>query len=367
MMVLSALMIAQRDPLTILPVDAYKDVEMIAFGGTGRVYRARHIASGKLVALKVISLLNEEMLKRVEREIRLIANIPPSQNLVKLIDTHSSNEPPISILVMEWVDGTNLQNLVKACGAGVPHDIGAAIARQLCIGVGMLHDQGLVHRDIKPSNVLLAANGKVKLGDYGLIISAEDDEPITREFSIAGTLLYLAPEVLEGSVPDHKSDVYALGLTILFMLLGDLPMFGNSFSASVQMIVQGEVINHLPKTLPTPWRNLLLAMLDRNPSERLGSIQLAFDMLTKISPAAAPGADEKRLEAFLKEHGSTPSLSVIEPPRALPAVGRTDTFSSVPALVQSLAGQVAQFESSLKAITMMISRRDVERSKQGRL
>jgi hypothetical protein len=212
---------------------------------------------------------------------------------------------------------------------------------------------------------LLARTGKVKLGDFGLIVSSKDDaeEPITSTLSIPGTLQYMPPEVLTGSVPNQKSDLYALGLTMLFMLLGELPISGDSFSATVQLIARGEVVNQIPETLPPTWRTLLKTMLDRDPAERPASAKLVFDMLTNISPPAVAGGDEKSLELYVREHGSIPGLPVpVEPPRPLLEPEKTVMLSSVQALVQTLAGQIAQFQSSVQAITVALPRRDIERS-----
>lgn len=216
-------------------VPGYEIVEKLAQGGMGQVFKARQVALGRLVALKVIRrefLRDAESVRRFQREARAAARLS-HPHVVTVFDAGHAGE--VHYLAMEYVEGTDLGRLVREHG---PLPVGRAcrLIGQAALGLEHLADHGLVHRDVKPGNLLLAsASGAVKISDMGLVRMHETDpgegplSELTELGSIMGTLDYMAPEqACDPRAADIRADLYALGCTLHFLLTGRPPFPGNS-------------------------------------------------------------------------------------------------------------------------------------------
>lgn len=201
-------------------------IEFIGAGGMGAVYKARQEGLDRVVALK---LLPEEFghdvkfALRFTREARTLAKLC-HPNIVSVYEF--GNVEDTYYFLMEFVDGSTLRDVVEAGQLAPAHAL--AIVPHLCDALQYAHDKGVVHRDVKPENILMAADGAVKIADFGLsrILGNDSQQDVlTGTHQVMGTPRYMAPEQLEGSHGvDHRADIYSLGVVFYEMLTGELPI-----------------------------------------------------------------------------------------------------------------------------------------------
>tara|TARA_R110002049_G_scaffold285698_4_gene466989 strand:- start:117247 stop:119037 length:1791 start_codon:yes stop_codon:yes gene_type:complete len=201
-------------------------IELIGAGGMGAVYKARQPGLDRLVALKILPEELSHDVKfalRFTREARTLAKLS-HPNIVSVFEFGKAKET--YYFLMEYVDGSTLREVVQAGQLAPQHAL--AIVPHLCEALQFAHDKGVVHRDIKPENILIAADGSVKIADFGLsrILGHEPhDDVLTATHQVMGTPRYMAPEQLEGSRGvDHRADIYSLGVVFYEMLTGELPI-----------------------------------------------------------------------------------------------------------------------------------------------
>lgn len=214
----------------------YQLLEKLGEGGMGAVYKARHTHLDKLVAIKVLPqhfTEKPEAVARFKREMKAVgrlthANIVQAHDAGEIHGTH--------FLAMEYVEGIDLQKLVKDKGPLSPANACRAL-RQAAIALSAAHAAGLVHRDIKPSNLLVAKNGQIKVLDLGLALLAGDAgkaTDLTAAGQAFGTPDYMAPEQWEDvHAADPRTDLYALGCTLFFLLTGHAPFEDDKHTSTV--------------------------------------------------------------------------------------------------------------------------------------
>lgn len=201
-------------------------------GGMGMVYEARQKHLNRVVALKILSpqiARKGAFAERFAREARMMALLshPHVVTVYEFGTTKPADDrPPMYYLLMEFVDGLTLRQLLNA-GQLTPQQA-FAIVPQICEALQYAHDKGIVHRDIKPENILLDKQGNVKIADFGLAklmgLQAHDIT-ISTTGQILGTLNYMAPEQMERPLDvDHRADIYSLGVVFYQMLTGELPL-----------------------------------------------------------------------------------------------------------------------------------------------
>lgn len=265
----------------------------VAAGGMGRVYRGRHEALDRDVAIKVETVHDrdpETARERFVREARIASKIA-HPNVVGVLD-FGTTPLGLAYLVMEWVEGhTLLRALLERGRLGSP--LAATIARAIASGLAAAHRLGFVHRDLKPGNVMLTVDGGVKVLDFGLArpTAAFGDaaDALTKAGKIVGTPHYIAPEVLSGQQPaDPRSDLYALGVVIYEMLTGRRPFSGKSWSELLAAQLHGA-----PEPLPDAGALGLLALslLDRDPFKRPPSAEDVVRTIEDIGLALARWSD----------------------------------------------------------------------------
>ncbi len=212
-----------ESPTARRQIGEYVLLDKIAEGGMGAVYRGRKAAGGPVVAIKVIpheTARNKLLMKRFEQEFRAAALID-HPNVVRALDY--SGAPPVPFLVMEYVHGQTLGELVEKAGR-MPEADAIRVLAQVCDGLHAAHKQGLIHRDVKPDNVLVTADLTAKLTDLGLVRDVESDDNLTRTGKGLGTPHYMAPEQFRNAKHvDVRSDVYSLGATLYMAVTGQVP------------------------------------------------------------------------------------------------------------------------------------------------
>ncbi|MCS7158839.1 MAG: serine/threonine-protein kinase, partial [Gemmatales bacterium] len=254
-------------------ISKYKILSRLGSGGMGMVFLAEHKFMKRLVALKVLPRSRSgesSALERFYREAKAIAALD-HPNVVRAYDL--DQEGDLHFLVMEYVDGVSLQELVKAHG---PFDVARAVHYLYQAAKGLQHafSVGLIHRDIKPANLLVSRSGVVKLLDLGLARFFLDEQDIlTRKYDekVLGTADYLAPEqAIDSHVVDIRADIYSLGATFYYVLAGH-PPFPEGTVAQKLIWHQTKIPNPISDIRPDVPREvvqLLHAMLAKKPQDR---------------------------------------------------------------------------------------------------
>jgi serine/threonine protein kinase len=203
--------------------ERYEILSEIGRGGMGVVYRPRHKALDKQVAVKV--MLPDAASERFVREARLLAKIKsPYVVTVHDFEVLTSGSP---ILVMEWVDGTNLRLLIQAEKGPLAEDKVVPWMRHTCEGMLVAAQQGIVHRDLKPSNLLINTEGCAQVADFGLARTRTSLSDLSKTDVVMGAPHYMAPEQAEDPRGvDTRADVYSFGATFYHALTGRPPFEG---------------------------------------------------------------------------------------------------------------------------------------------
>lgn len=193
----------------------------IGRGGYSIVYHARDAVLGTDVAVKLLvppPAIAEVARERMRREVMAARDLT-HDNIVAVHDFLESDGA--SYVVMEYVDGRDVARQVEQHGP-LSETETVKLGMEIALALDAAHRSGVLHRDVKPQNILIDRHGKAKLADFGSA-KLEGQTTMTHAGGVVGTLSYLAPEILQGRRPDARSDVYALGLTMYYMLTGDLP------------------------------------------------------------------------------------------------------------------------------------------------
>ena len=201
--------------------ERYEILREIGRGGYSVVYLARDRSVGTEVAIKLLvppPAAAQMARERMRREVQAVRELAHA-NIVAVFDF--LEDGPWSFIVMEYVPGPDLQVRVREHGVLEPMQV-VQIGCDIAAALTTAHRRGILHRDVKPPNLLLEPDGRARLTDFG---SARLDGQLgmTGTGGLAGTLAYTSPEVLAGRRGDARADVYALGLTLYFALIGDLP------------------------------------------------------------------------------------------------------------------------------------------------
>jgi serine/threonine-protein kinase len=222
----------------------YEVESVVGLGGIGVLYRARQLRLDRLVALKLVgadTARDPLVRERLRREARTVAALD-HPNVVPLYEAGEADGTVY--IVTRWVEGTELGTLIHDRGALEPRRA-ARTAAQIADALEIAHEKGLIHRDVKPSNVILTREDHVYLTDFGLAKRVESAPGFTGADQMLGTVDYVAPELIEGSDHDARSDIYSLGCVLYEMLSGE-PPFGDQKGGMAKMWAQ---VNAEPASL----------------------------------------------------------------------------------------------------------------------
>ena len=219
----------------------YRLESKLGSGGMSTVYLAVDETLGRKVAVKVMHQEisdQQDQLERFRREARAVAQLS-HPNLVGVIDAGTDGGRPY--IVFEYVPGQTLKQKISSDG-GLPLDEATAYAIEIGRGLQAAHSVRLIHRDVKPQNVLIDAEGRAKITDFGIALSLES-HGLTATGRVLGTTDYVSPEQAMGREIDARTDVYSLGILLYEMLAGDVP-----FKAETQV---GVAMKHVNETVPS--------------------------------------------------------------------------------------------------------------------
>jgi serine/threonine protein kinase len=295
-------------------IGKYKVLERIGSGGMGSVYLCEHKLMRRRVAVKVLPTAKADdnsSLERFYREARAVAALD-HMNIVRAYDIDQDDK--LHFLVMEYVDGSSLQEMIKRAGPLDP--IRAAhYIRQAALGLQHAHEAaGLVHRDIKPGNILVDRLGTVKVLDMGLARFFHDEEDIlTKKYdeNVLGTADYLAPEqALDSHSVDIRADIYSLGATFYYCLTGRSPF--NEGSVAQKLIWhqtrQPKPIRSLRADAPEELVAVIERMMAKDPAQRHQTPQAVADALEAwTQQPIAPPPEEEMPRLSLAAMGTTGS------------------------------------------------------------
>lgn len=220
------------DPLVGTTVlGSYYIMQRLGSGGIGTVYKGRHLETDRIVAIKTLKgylLTDPVVVKRFEREAKGLSKLQ-HQNIVAALDCLMSPQGQ-PFFIMEYLEGITLARYIKEEGALDPEDA-RPIFLQLCDALSHVHRHGLLHRDLKPENVILMPqnDGSVlaKVVDFGLAQIKDNIQRVTVDGTVVGSPVYMSPEQCMGREPDHRSDLYSLGVIMYETLVGRPPFVGN--------------------------------------------------------------------------------------------------------------------------------------------
>jgi serine/threonine protein kinase len=269
-------------PPVIPSVPGYEVQERLGQGGQGVIYRARHGRLNLPVALKMLRggiWESPEARARFAVEARAVAGLT-HPHVVRVYDFGEYEGWPY--FSMELVEGGSLKDRLAA-GGPLPPAAAAALVETLARAVQFVHDRHIIHRDLKPANVLLAADDTPKLTDFGLAKRLDDDPGLTTSRAVLGTACYMAPEQAEGRTKEvgPAADVWALGAILYECLTGRPPFKGDSYAATVAMVVHDEPVppRRLRPEVPEDLEAISLRCLHKEAAERYPSAAaLAADL-----------------------------------------------------------------------------------------
>jgi serine/threonine protein kinase len=311
------------DPSPLVLAQRYRIEERIGAGSMGTVWLATDQLLGRAVAVKQLLLQPgspgfdirgyEEAKQRILREGRLAARLQ-HPHTISVFDVVLHDDAPW--LVMEYLPSRTFGALLDAEGPIDPLRA-AGIGTQIADGLAAAHAAGIVHRDIKPGNVLIGADGKVKITDFG-VSRAVDDVQLTRTGMIAGTPAFLAPEIARGRTPTSASDVFALGST-LYAAVEGLPPFGLDDNAYALLYAVGEG-KVTPPAKAGPLVEPLMRMLRKEPTERPSAAEVRDELAAVAAghlvsdPAASSAAPLSLVSAVKVDQDEAPRAARVNAP-----------------------------------------------------
>lgn len=303
-------------------IDRYIVVALIRSGGQGRVYRGRDEVLRRDVAIKVLNgpatALRRTRCSLIAEARALCRLSHPHVAGVYDFVTHDARD----FLVMEFIAGVTLDE-VLADGPLPPTEV-IRLGVQLARGLAAIHDANIVHCDIKPSNLKITASGTLKIVDFGMAQELRPlilDDASTTIFSVAGTLPYMAPEVLHGGAADQRSDIFSTGAVLYEMATARRAFPQCTLPSLIDAIDAGRVLppSHVNSAISSSLEDVVLGALRRRPAWRYQSAAQLADMLGSLS---APGR-----EVMQPTHKRQPWHSLVVAARKLLATMQREPVS----------------------------------------
>lgn len=268
--------------------DKYEVQEQIAQGAMGIVYKALDRKLNRVVALKVVHphlTSDASFLQRFLREARSMARLQ-HEHIVTIFSVEQDQGS--QFMVMEYFQGTNLLNRIQP-NRGLPLPEALSVTHQMAKALAYAHGHGIIHRDIKPANVLIGADNRIKLTDFG-IAAALDEAPLTTAGQLIGTLLYMSPEQARDATLDGRSDLYSLGLMFYEMLTGAHPRRNLSNAAILGMLATEEKTPTVSfsSSIPTEVQTLVSDLLRYRPVDRIEDAHKLLHRLESLQAFSTP-------------------------------------------------------------------------------
>ncbi len=274
----------------------YELGEILGFGGMSEVHLARDTRLDRDVAIKVLRAdlaRDPTFYLRFRREAQNAAALNHPA-IVAVYDTGEAETEagPLPFIVMEYVDGDTLRDIVRAEGPMAPRRAMEVIA-DVCAALDFSHRNGIVHRDVKPANIMINNAGAVKVMDFGIARAiADSSSPMTQTAAVIGTAQYLSPEQARGEQVDARSDVYSLGCVLFEILTGEPPFKGDSpVAVAYQHVREDPQLPSLVNdTVPRELDSIILKAMAKNPANRYQSAAEMRTDLVRVLGGQRPSA-----------------------------------------------------------------------------
>ncbi len=253
----------------------YKVLGLLGEGAMAVVYYVRDLNSGKLYAAKTLKFVEEELVARFAREVKIYEQLKHPNIVDALECVPGPGKTWISI--MELIEGDSLEHLLEERGPIQDPEVFSSILSQLCDGLEYAHERGVIHRDLKPDNIIIRSDVEgtsIKILDFGLAKLQQDLQRLTKSGVVLGSPAYMSPEQCMGDPLDIRSDIYSIGVLAFEMLTGKLPY---DEKTPVSMMRAHCDPDRLPLTLSSanitslsmaPLQKILSKMLEFEPADR---------------------------------------------------------------------------------------------------
>jgi len=294
----------------------YRIQRKLGAGGMADVYLAEDQELGRRVAIKILNgrhANDDQFIERFRREAKNAAALN-HPSIVSIYDRGEAEDT--YYIAMEFLDGRTLKELIVGRGAA-PINVAIEYGRQILSALRFAHRHGIVHRDIKPHNVLVDAEGRVKVTDFG--IARAGTSQMTETGSIVGTAQYLSPEQARGGEVDPRSDLYSLGVVLYELLTGKTP-----FDGETPVEIAMKHLSNAPKPpsklrpeVPPELDKVVLRALAKNPDERYQSadeMEADLERVARGAPVSAATAATQILPAAPPVATDPTSATMIAPP-----------------------------------------------------
>ncbi|MFF3221390.1 Stk1 family PASTA domain-containing Ser/Thr kinase [Nocardia suismassiliense] len=301
----------------------YELGEIIGFGGMSEVHKARDLRLSRDVAIKVLRAdlaRDPTFYLRFKREAQNAAALNHPA-IVAVYDTGEAkvDDGPLPYIVMEYVDGDTLRDIVRGQGPLPPRRAMEVVA-DVCAALDFSHKAGIVHRDMKPANIMINRAGAVKVMDFGIARAlADSSNPMTQTAAVIGTAQYLSPEQARGETVDARSDVYSVGCVLFEILTGEPPFTGDSPVAVAYQHVREDprLPSHVHPGVPRELDSVILKAMSKNPANRYQSAAEMRADLIRVLGGQKPIApmvmtDEDRTTVFGSNEPAPRSYRTVE-------------------------------------------------------
>jgi beta-lactam-binding protein with PASTA domain/tRNA A-37 threonylcarbamoyl transferase component Bud32 len=311
----------------------YRIVRKLGTGGMANVYLAEDQELGRRVAIKILDdrhASDEQFVERFRREAKNAAGLS-HPNIVSIYDRGEAEGT--YYIAMEYLDGRSLKELIVSRGPA-PVNVTIEYARQILQALRFAHRNAIVHRDIKPHNVLVDADGRLKVTDFGIARAGASE--MTEAGSIIGTAQYLSPEQAKGTTVDHRSDIYSIGVVLYELLTGRVPFTGDTAVeiAMRHLSAVPEAPSALRPDVPHELDMVVLRALAKDPDDRYQSAEEMDAELERVSRGlgVSPETEEAATMILSGVGATTEATTVLRPsgPPRPPVYGRPPVYYEEP-------------------------------------
>jgi eukaryotic-like serine/threonine-protein kinase len=293
----------------------YRIIRKLGAGGMANVYLAEDQELGRRVAIKILNdrhANDDQFVERFRREAKNAAGLS-HPNIVSIYDRGEAEGT--YYIAMEYLDGRSLKELIVGRGPAPVH-VAIDYTRKILDALRFAHRNGIVHRDIKPHNVIVDAEGRVKVTDFG--IARAGTSQMTEVGSIIGTAQYLSPEQAKGAPVDQTSDLYSVGIVLYELLTGKVPFTGDSPVEIAMKHISAipEPPSSIRPDIPEDLDLVVLRALAKTPEERYPSAEEMDKDLARVAQGLAISREtEEAATQILSRSQMTPATMVAAPPR----------------------------------------------------